>query len=103
MTKFSKKLVSKVIYTLILKNTEPPLIAQFMADGGWRLIHLWLQEAMNNDNMSLTKEVLELLLIAPVDVCLLRSNYGIPKLVKTLTKNDDPGLFFFFFCNFIMV
>lgn len=91
MTKFSKKLVSKVIYTLILKSTEPSLISLFMAEGGWRLIHLWLQEAMNTNNMSLTKEVLELLLIAPVDVGLLRSNYGIPKLVKTLTKKDDPG------------
>lgn len=91
MTKFSKKLVSKVIYTLILKNTEPALIAQFMADGGWRLIHLWLQEAMAGNNMSLTKEILELLLIVPIDVCLLRSNFGIPKLVKNLTKRDDPG------------
>lgn len=90
MTKFSKKLVSKCIYILILKNTEAPLIGQFMAEGGWNLVYVWLQDAMCNSNNSLIKELLELLLITPVDVERLKTN-NIPKLVKTLTKKDDLG------------
>lgn len=96
MTKFSKKLVSKCIYILILKNTDPPLIGQFMADGGWNLVHLWLHDAISNNNTPLIKELLELLLITPVDVERLKTN-NIPKLVKNLTKRDDPGKVNFYF------
>lgn len=90
MTKFSKKLVSKCIYILILKNTETDLIGQFMADGGWYLLYIWLQDAITTNNNSLIKELLELLLITPVDVERLKTN-NIPKLVKNLTKKDEPG------------
>lgn len=90
MTKFSKKLVSKCIYILILKNTETDLIGQFMADGGWNLVYVWLQDAICNNNNSLIKELLDLLLITPVDVERLKTN-NIPKLVKNLTKRDDAG------------
>lgn len=90
MTKFSKKLVSKCIYILILKNTETDLIGQFMADGGWNLVYVWLQDAIFNNNNSLIRELLELLLITPVDVERLKTN-NIPKLVKNLTKRDDAG------------
>ena len=88
MTKFSKKLVSKCVYVLILKNTEVTLLGLFMAAGGWTLIHLWLHDAIYTMNWALVKELLELLLITPVDVERLKSN-NIPKLVKSLSKRED--------------
>lgn len=88
MTKFSKKLVSKCVYVLILKNTEVTLLGLFMAAGGWTLIHLWLHDAIYSMNWALVKELLELLLITPVDVERLKSN-NIPKLVKSLSKRED--------------
>lgn len=88
MTKFSKKLVSKCIYVLILKNTDQTLLGAFMTAGGWTLIQLWLHDAMCNMNWALVKELLELILITPVDVERLKSN-NIPKLVKTLSKRGD--------------
>lgn len=88
MTKFSKKLVSKCIYLLILSKTEPDLIDLFMGEGGWNLIQTWLQDAMHISNWDLVKEILSLLVITPVDVERLKLN-NIPKLVKTLSKRDD--------------
>ncbi|KAL3281396.1 hypothetical protein HHI36_004605 [Cryptolaemus montrouzieri] len=90
MTKFSKKLVSKCVYLLILKSTEVTLVDMFMASGGWLLIHTWLQEAMASSNWNMVQEVLELLLVTPVDSSRLRLN-NIPKLVKTLSKREDLG------------
>ncbi|KAJ3655267.1 hypothetical protein Zmor_014403 [Zophobas morio] len=88
MTKFSKKLVSKCVYILILKNTEQSLVNLFMAEGGWNLIHTWLQDAIHISNWDLVKEILSLLLITPVDVERLKSN-NIPKLVKSLSRLDE--------------
>ncbi|XP_065164165.1 serine/threonine-protein phosphatase 1 regulatory subunit 10 isoform X3 [Atheta coriaria] len=88
MTKFSKKLVSKCIYVLILKNTERQLLGSFMGEGGWNLIHSWLQDAHVNKNWALVAEVLELLLLTPVDVERLKMN-NLPKLVKGLSKRED--------------
>lgn len=88
MTKFSKRLVSKCVYLLILKSTEVSLLDMFMTSGGWLLIQSWLQEAMANSNWNLVQEVLQLLLMTPVDSTRLRLN-NIPKLVKTLSKRED--------------
>ncbi|XP_018318892.1 serine/threonine-protein phosphatase 1 regulatory subunit 10 [Agrilus planipennis] len=93
MTKFSKKLVSKCVYILILKNTEKQLLGNFMAVGGWTLLQVWLHDAMCNSNWALVKELLELVLITPVDVERLKSN-NIPKLVKSLSKREElDGIF----------
>ncbi|KAJ3633992.1 hypothetical protein MTP99_010904 [Tenebrio molitor] len=88
MTKFSKKLVSKCVYILILKNTEQSLVNLFMAEGGWNLIHTWLQDAIHISNWDLVREILSLLLITPVDVERLKLN-NIPKLVKSLSRLDE--------------
>lgn len=91
MTKFSKKLVSKCVYVLILKNTETNLLGSFMAEGGWNLVHVWLQDAYVNKNWPLVKELLLLLLITPADVERLKMN-NLPKVVKGLSRRDDlPG------------
>lgn len=85
MQKYSKKLVSKCIYIQILKCSETDLLGQFMETGGWNMTHGWLQEAIESDNWPLVQELLELLLLCPVDVTRLRSNSA-PKLVKNLSK-----------------
>lgn len=88
MTKFSKKLVSKCVYVLILKNTTKELVDMFMAEGGWTLIQTWLQDAVQTANWHLVKEILGLLLITPVDVERLKLNI-LPKLIKSLSRRDD--------------
>ncbi|XP_058451837.1 serine-rich adhesin for platelets [Malaya genurostris] len=88
MAKFSKKLVSKCIYIQILKCTETELLGQFMAAGGWSLVHMWLADGITTKNWPLIQELLELLLCCPVDVERLKSNTA-PKLVKSLSKDSS--------------
>ncbi|XP_043488157.1 serine/threonine-protein phosphatase 1 regulatory subunit 10 [Polistes fuscatus] len=88
MTKFSKKLVSKCIYIQILKTTNTDLLSQFMAAGGWNLIHMWLTDGILAKNWALIQELLELLLLCPVDVDRLKSN-NCPKLIKGLSKEGS--------------
>lgn len=88
MTKFSKKLVSKCIYIQILKCTETDLLGLFMGSGGWRLVHMWLTENIVSKNLPLVRELLELLLLCPVDVERLKTN-NCPKLVKELSKDGN--------------
>ncbi|XP_037976794.2 serine/threonine-protein phosphatase 1 regulatory subunit 10 [Plutella xylostella] len=88
MTKFSKKLVSKCIYIQILKCTEMELLGVFMGSGGWRLVHMWLTESIVAKNWPLVRELLELLLLCPVDIERLKTN-NCPKLVKELSKDGN--------------
>lgn len=90
MTKFSKKLVSKCVYVLILKNTETSLVDMFMAEGGWTLIQNWLQDGAQTGNWGLVKEILGLMLVTPVDVDRLKTN-SLPKLIKNLSRREDLG------------
>ncbi|XP_021939926.1 serine/threonine-protein phosphatase 1 regulatory subunit 10-like isoform X3 [Zootermopsis nevadensis] len=87
MTKFSKKLVSKCIYIQILKTTKTDLLGMFMAAGGWNLTHTWLSDAIVAKNWPLIQELLELLLMCPVDVERLKTN-NCPKLIKGLSKES---------------
>lgn len=86
MARFSKKLVSKCIYIQILKCTETELLGQFMYGGGWSLAHTWLNDGIVSNNWPLVQEILELLLLCPVNVERLKSNSA-PKLVKQLSKD----------------
>ncbi|XP_011154465.1 serine/threonine-protein phosphatase 1 regulatory subunit 10 [Harpegnathos saltator] len=88
MTKFSKKLVSKCIYIQILKTTNTDLLSQFMTAGGWNLIHTWLTDGILAKNWALIQELLELLLLCPVDIERLKSN-NCPKLIKGLSKEGS--------------
>lgn len=88
--KFSKKLVSKCVYILILKNTETELLGLFMSAGGWTLVLTWLNDGIFGKNWALVTELLELLLMCPVDVERLKSN-SIPRLVKGLSKDESLG------------
>lgn len=86
MEKYSKKLVSKCIYIQILKCTETDLLQQFMAAGGWNLVHTWLNDGVNSTNWPFVQEILEMLLLCPVDGNRLKSNHT-PKIVKNLSLN----------------
>lgn len=86
MEKYSKKLVSKCIYIQILKCTETDLLGQFMAAGGWNLVHTWLNDGVNSSNWPFVQEILEMLLLCPVDGNRLKSNHT-PKIVKNLSLN----------------
>ncbi|XP_055304129.1 serine/threonine-protein phosphatase 1 regulatory subunit 10 isoform X2 [Sitodiplosis mosellana] len=88
MSKYSKKLVSKCIYIQILKCTETELLGQFMGCGGWPLVHSWLADGIDSKNWPLVQELLELLLLCPVDVPRLQSNSA-PKLVKGLSREEE--------------
>lgn len=90
MSKYSKKLVSKCIYIQILMRTETELLGQFMSVGGWNLVHAWLQDGIESKNWPLVQELLELLLLCPVDVPRLQSNSS-PKLVKGLSREEENG------------
>lgn len=84
MEKYSKKLVSKCIYIQILKCTETDLLGQFMAAGGWNLVHNWLRDGVESNNWAFIQELLEMLLLCPVDGNRLKSNHT-PKIVKNLS------------------
>lgn len=98
MTKFSKKLVSKCVYVLILKSTENELVDLFMGEGGWSLIQTWLQDAVQTSNWDLVQEILGLLLVTPVDVERLKLNI-LPKLIKSLSRREDlEGNHLLYYC-----
>lgn len=88
MEKYCKKLVSKCIYIQILKCTDTELLGQFMEAGGWKLAHGWLKEGIEMRNWPLVQELLELLLLCPVDVPRLQSNDA-PRLVKGLSREGS--------------
>jgi protein phosphatase 1 regulatory subunit 10 len=41
MQKFSKKLVSKVVYIKILRASTPQLLDKFLDERGWDLLNYW--------------------------------------------------------------
>lgn len=59
-----------------------------MAAGGWNLIHVWLTDGILAKNWALIQELLELLLLCPVDIERLKSN-NCPKLIKGLSKEGS--------------
>lgn len=59
-----------------------------MTVGGWALVHSWLADGIDSKNWPLVQELLELLLLCPVDVPRLQSNSA-PKLVKGLSREEE--------------
>lgn len=90
MEKYSKKLVSKCIYIQILKNTETELLGQFMAANGWNLCHTWLNDGVTSMNWAFVQEIIEMLLLCPVDGNRLKSNHT-PRIVKNLSMNQSQN------------
>ena len=59
-----------------------------MSAGGWNLVHMWLTDGIVAKNWALIQELLELLLLCPVDIERLKSN-NCPKLIKGLSKEGS--------------
>lgn len=57
-----------------------------MSAGGWNLIFTWLSDGVTAKNWPLVAELVDLLLICPVDIDKLKSN-ACPKLIKSLSKD----------------
>lgn len=65
-----------------------PSLYRFMGAGGWNLVHMWLTDGILAKNWALIQELLELLLLCPVDVERLKTN-NCPKLIKGLSKEGS--------------
>lgn len=61
---------------------------RFMSAGGWDLTFNWLSDGIQCRNWPLVAELVELLLLCPVDIERLKGN-NCPKLIKVLSK--DPS------------
>ncbi len=91
MTKFSRKLVSKVIYVQVLKATPKDLLRHFLAKDGWDLLNIWFEDAIKAQNWSLILEMLELLKQCPMTPELLKANpekNHAPKLINQLRLEE---------------
>jgi protein phosphatase 1 regulatory subunit 10 len=57
-----------------------------MSAGGWDLTFGWLSDGIQAKNWPLVTELVELLLICPVDIERLKGN-NCPKVIKLLSKD----------------
>ena len=88
MQKFSKKLVSKVIYVKILRSSSTELIENFLNEKGWELLNQWFTEAIKTSNWALCTELLELFAQCPMTAARLKENVEqnqAPKLIRQLS------------------
>ena len=97
MKKFSKKLVSKVVYVKILKSSSSDLLDCFLDESGWELLNAWFSEAIRACNWPLCTELLQLLSQCPISAERLKENADqnhAPKLVKQLSLDSrvDAGV-----------
>ena len=61
-------------------------ILRFMSAGGWDLTFGWLSDSIQAKNWPLVVELVELLLVCPVDIERLKGN-NCPKVIKLLSKD----------------
>lgn len=88
MQKFSKKLVSKVIYVKILRSSSTELIENFLNEKGWELLNQWFTEAIKTSNWALCRELLDLFAQCPMTAARLKENVEqnqAPKLIRQLS------------------
>lgn len=83
---FKKGILPRAIYNM--NNLGFFSLFRFMGAGGWNLIHMWLTDGILAKNWALIQELLELLLLCPVDIERLKSN-NCPKLIKGLSKEGS--------------
>ena len=97
MQKFSKKLVSKVIYVKILKCSSPELLESFLNEKGWELLNQWFTDAIKTSNWPLCTELLHLFAQCPISAGRLKENLDhnqAPRLVRQLSADArvDSGV-----------
>ncbi|GIY53347.1 hypothetical protein CDAR_39612 [Caerostris darwini] len=88
MKKFSKKLVSRCVYTNVLLATAPEILSEYLDKGGWDTINKWLDYAKSSSSPSFLIEMLKLCKLLPMSVSRLKEN-NTAKLVKSLTKHEN--------------
>jgi len=94
MQKFSRKLVSKVIYIHILKSSTPPLLEAFFAESGWSLLSSWLSSAISSANRSLCSELLQLLVLcSPPPHPLQQDVLSLLQTLQLQTSRQTDALF----------
>jgi len=62
MEKFSRKLVSRIIYLNVLLNSSNDLLELFLSRKGWNLLSLWFVGATNGNNVPLRIKLLQVCL-----------------------------------------
>ena len=97
MQKFSKKLVSKVVYVKILRSSSSELLECFLNEKGWELLNTWFSEAIRTSNWPLCTELLQLFALCPISAHRLKENADqnqAPKLVRQLSLDArvDSGV-----------
>ena len=88
MQKFSKKLVSKVIYMKILLASSPDLLELFLREKGWELLNIWFNDAIKSLNWPLCAEMTRLFTLCPMTAKRLKENVSTnlaPKLIRQLS------------------
>ena len=88
MQKFSKKLVSKVIYVKILLASTPDLLELFLREKGWELLNAWFNDAIKSLNWPLCAEMTQLFTLCPMTAQRLKENVSTnlaPKLIRQLS------------------
>jgi len=86
MEKFSRKLVSRIVYINILQASSPELLRMFLSRKGWNLVCLWFSGATRNNNVPLRIKLLNLLLLCPTPPETSSSSEMIDN-IQQLTKN----------------
>jgi len=92
MEKFSKKMVSKIVYINILRATRQDVLEKFLNEKGWNLVNFWFSESIKAQNWPLVIELLRLFLQCPMTIERLRENVEVncaPKLVRHLAARTD--------------
>ena len=89
--KDAEKLVTKCVYSNILRATvEKPVLAAFIAEGGWDVLNDWLQLARADINDAFLRELLKVYSQIPITVNLLKQN-SCAKTIKQISKSDNAG------------
>lgn len=65
MEKFSRKLVSRIIYINILTSSTDELLQMFLAKNGWKLVIMWYMGSVKTNNVPLRMKILQLFLKCP--------------------------------------
>ena len=90
MQKFSKKLVSKVIYVKILKASSSELLESFLNEKGWELLNQWFIDAVNSSNWPLCLQLIQLFALCPISATRLKENLDVnqaPRLIRQLSSD----------------
>ncbi|CAL1530543.1 unnamed protein product [Lymnaea stagnalis] len=92
LMKDATKLVTRCIYLNILRATEShEALEKFIDVGGWNILNSWLDVARGDNNDPLLGELLDVYLLMPVTVVLLKQNSA-AKTIKQLSKTENEKI-----------